>query len=237
MVDRFLKLKDSLKARYLCLRILIGVFKKRKNVSQTLEEQYLCGHSYEESDIARAKRISDFIFVYLRGLDDCINLFAEKKLKLEVRNILRIVVAESLLDEAPDHAIVNSAVQLSKLSSVTKYFSGLVNAISRRILVYVRDDNLILESVLEEKLRFYLSNYYPDKVIKRIEKLMPKKAPLDISIKNSAEINCWKQKLKARELPNGTLRLRNPKGLSSLPGFKEGKWWVQGAASSIPIRL
>ena len=91
-----MKLKDSLKARYLCLQILIGVFKKKKTVSQTLEEQYLCIHSYEESDIARAKRISDFIFVYLQGLDECINVYSEKKLKLEVRNILRIVVAESL---------------------------------------------------------------------------------------------------------------------------------------------
>ena len=236
-MDGLLKLKDSLKARYLCLQILIGVFKKKKTVSQTLEEQYLCMHSYEESDIARAKRISDFIFVYLQGLDDCINLYSEKKLKLEVRNILRIVVTESLLDEAPDHAIVNSAVQLCKLSKSTNYFSGLVNAISRKILVYVQGDNLKLVSVLEEKLRSYLSNYYPDDVIKRIEKLMTKKAPLDINIKNFDEINCWKQKLNAKKLPSGILRLKNPKGLSSLPGFKEGKWWVQGVSSAIPIKV
>ena len=236
-MDRLLKLKDSLKARYLCLQILIGVFKKKKTVSQTLEEQYLCMHSYEESDIARAKRISDFIFVYLQGLDECINVYSEKKLKLEVRNILRIVVAESLIDEAPDHAIVNSAVQLSKLSKSTKYFSGLVNAISRKILVYVQGDNLKLVSVLDEKLRSYLSNYYPDEVIKRIEKLMTKKAPLDINIKNFEEINCWKKKLNAKKLPGGILRLKNPKGLSSLPGFKDGKWWIQGASSAIPIKV
>jgi len=236
MVNRTLKLSDSLRARYLCLRILIGVFKKSKTVSQTLEEQGFRFHSFRADEIARAKRISDFIFVYLQGLDDCIDLYADKKIKLEVRNILRMVVAESFLDEVPNYAIVNSAVQLSKLSSATKYFSGLINAISRRILVYVRNGNLILESVLEKKLRLYLSDFYPDEVIKRIEKLMPQKAPLDINIKNVEETSYWEKKLIAKKLPTGTLRLQNHKDLFSLQGFKEGKWWVQGISSSIPVK-
>ena len=43
--------------------------------------------------------------------------------------------------------------------------------------------------------------------------------------------------LDGQELPTGGLRLR-PKGpVETLPGFAEGRWWVQDLAASLPARL
>ena len=237
MASIILKLNKDLKARYLCLQILIGVFQKRKTVAQTLDNQSYKAPVLEESEVARAERISNFIFSHLIGIDDCINLYLRKKIKLEVRNILRLVVAELIIKESPDHAIVNSAVKLSKLSLLTKYFSGLVNAISRKIVLQIRNKNLILRASLDKKIREYLYNIYSDSVIHRIEELMSVRAPIDLTVKNFNEINFWKKELNAIELPTGTLRLHNSPRLSSLQGFKEGQWWVQGVSSSIPVKI
>ena len=88
-----MQLSDSLKARYLCLQILIGVFKKGKSVSHILESQRVSVSFYKDSDVAIAKRLSDFIFLHLNSVDYCIDLYVKKNIKLEVRNILRLVVA------------------------------------------------------------------------------------------------------------------------------------------------
>ena len=232
-----MKLNNSLRARYLCLEILKGVFKDRKTVRQILEKQRPVLYSFKEGDVARAERISDYIFVHLNGIDECINSYLKKNIKLEVRNILRVVVAESFLEEIPNYAVVNSAVKLSKLDVVTRYFSDLVNAVSRKIVLHVRNEKNELEAVLDEELRRYLSNFYPDDAIKRIEKLMSIKVPIDITVKSASELMFWKAKLGAIKLPTGTLRLQNPKKLATMPGFKEGKWWVQDISSSIPVKL
>ncbi|HLP31665.1 MAG TPA: RsmB/NOP family class I SAM-dependent RNA methyltransferase, partial [Geothrix sp.] len=38
-------------------------------------------------------------------------------------------------------------------------------------------------------------------------------------------------------LPTGSLRLRTPGQLSTLPGYAEGGWWVQDAAAALPAQL
>ncbi len=232
-----MKLNHDLRARYLCLKILLGVFKKKKTVSQTLEGQYLYVLSLESGDVARAKRFSDFIFVHLRGIDESINFFLKKKIKLEVRNLLRLVVAEAVLAETPDYAIVNSAVKLSKFSSITKCFTGLVNAVSRKILQQVKNKKIKIKPSLDENLKIYLSKIYSEPVIEKIERLMPIQAPVDLTVKEFEETAFWKRKLDAIELPFGTLRLRKNKKLSLLDGYQEGKWWVQGISSSLPVKL
>ena len=237
MTRKILKLNKDLRARYLCLQILIGVFQERKTVAQKLDNKNFKGSFLEEGELARAERLSNFIFIHLIDIDNCINLYLRKKIKLEVRNILRLVIAELVIKESPDHAIINSAVELSKLSLLTKYFSGLVNAVSRKIVLQIKNKKLILNTSLDKKLREYLNKIYSDDVIQRIEKLMSIRVPIDLTVKNFNEKNFWKKKLNAIELPTGTLRLQNFPRISSLQGFKEGKWWVQGVSSSIPVKI
>ena len=39
------------------------------------------------------------------------------------------------------------------------------------------------------------------------------------------------------KLPTGTVRLSRAGGITELPGFAEGRWWVQDAAAALPMRL
>ena len=59
--------------------------------------------------------------------------------------------------------------------------------------------------------------------------------PLDLTVKDEPE--AWAERLAARVLPTGSVRLL-PKGrIEAFPGYAEGAWWVQDAAAALPARL
>ena len=62
-------------------------------------------------------------------------------------------------------------------------------------------------------------------------------APIDVTLRDPAEAERWAEALGAELLPTGSLRLRAPGQVSALPGYAEGAWWVQDAASALPARL
>ena len=60
-------------------------------------------------------------------------------------------------------------------------------------------------------------------------------APLDFLVRGDAAD--WGLRLEARMLPTGSLRLERARGLTKLPGYEEGHWWVQDAAAALPASL
>lgn len=61
--------------------------------------------------------------------------------------------------------------------------------------------------------------------------------PLDITVKNAAEAGEWAERLGARLLPTGSLRLAHAGRADALAGFAEGAFWVQDVAAALPARL
>ena len=48
----------------------------------------------------------------------------------------------------------------------------------------------------------------------------------------------WAEQLQGELLPTGSIRLQSSdSNLQELPGFSEGEWWVQDAASALPAKL
>ncbi|RYG33638.1 MAG: RsmB/NOP family class I SAM-dependent RNA methyltransferase [Burkholderiales bacterium] len=61
--------------------------------------------------------------------------------------------------------------------------------------------------------------------------------PIDITLKPDEDPAVWAKKLGGALLPSGSVRLTSGAGLTELPGYTDGVWWVQDAAASIPARL
>jgi 16S rRNA (cytosine967-C5)-methyltransferase len=77
---------------------------------------------------------------------------------------------------------------------------------------------------------------YGDEAAREIAASHLIEAPLDISVKDKPEH--WAERLKGELLPTGTIRLKSgDSNLQELPGFSEGEWWVQDAASALPAKL
>ena len=234
-VNKYINSK-SISSRYLVHQILDGVFINKRTKSQTLN--YLKKKVFfEEKDIAQADRITNFIFGHLEGIDSEILMFLKKKTNISVLNIFRIVISEIALKEAPNYALVNSAVDLARMNIKTKHFLALINSASRNLVAKNQQKKLEFISNLESNLKSYLVKNYSKKIADNIEKIYTLNNTVDISIKNLEEIEFWKKKLDAIILPTGSLRIKKDVKLSNLNGFKEGKWWVQDISSSIPVKL
>ena len=177
----------------------------------------------------------------LRNLDHCDRLlekYLKKDPKLKVRNILRLGLTE-LVTGGASHAIVNEAVNYAASNKTTRPMKGLVNAILRKFSSYEIDELNKDESIsrLPVWLRDPLVNAYGKSTVIEIEKIQSITPPIDITLKDPSKIHDWAKELDGRIVFNESIRLESGKQISALPGFKEGDWWVQDIAASIPIRL
>lgn len=61
--------------------------------------------------------------------------------------------------------------------------------------------------------------------------------PIDISLKPGEDAADWATQLNASVLPTGSLRRPSDGAVTELPGFDDGKWWIQDAAAAMPVTL
>ncbi|MCJ8156311.1 RsmB/NOP family class I SAM-dependent RNA methyltransferase [Sphingomonas sp. LaA6.9] len=61
--------------------------------------------------------------------------------------------------------------------------------------------------------------------------------PLDLTLVDAAETQHWVAELGGTSLMPGHVRLTDAGPVTSLPGFEQGRWWVQDLAASLPARL
>jgi 16S rRNA (cytosine967-C5)-methyltransferase len=145
--------------------------------------------------------------------------------------------AQVLFLDVPDHAAVATAVDIANGERGMERYAGLVNAVLRRF-VRERDEILAgadpLADVPKWLAQRWIGAYGRDTAI-AIAAEHRQEASLDITVVSDPET--WAERLEARLLPTGSLRMTSRAAVTELPGFDEGKWWVQDAAAAIPARL
>jgi 16S rRNA (cytosine967-C5)-methyltransferase len=154
-------------------------------------------------------------------------------------DILTIAAAQLLFMEVRPHAAIDLSVDLAKQDKKAQHFSGLINAVLRKVST---DGKSALEKLDGPRLNTpdwlweQWVSAYDEKTVRAIAVAHLSEAPLDISVKTNAEH--WAAQLEGELLPTGTIRLRAAdKSLQDLPGFSTGEWWVQDAASALPAKL
>lgn len=154
-------------------------------------------------------------------------------------DILTIAAAQLLFMEVSPHAAIDLSVDLAKQDKKAQHFSGLINAVLRKVST---DGNAALKDLDGPRLNtpdWLWEQWvaaYGEETARDIAASHLKEAPLDISVKDRPEH--WAEQLKGERLPTGTIRLQSgDSNLQELPGFSAGEWWVQDAASALPARL
>ena len=152
--------------------------------------------------------------------------------------ILEIAAGQLLFMNAPDHAVVSTAMELADADAKARHFKPLANGTLRN-LIRRRDELLARHGAaslnVPDWLRRRWTATYGEERVETIAAAHLVEAPLDISVKADAEL--WADRLDGELLPNGSIRSR-PKGrVDDMPGYDEGAWWVQDAAATLPARL
>ena len=147
---------------------------------------------------------------------------------------LYVAAAELLFLETPDYAVINSYVELIKKQQ-DKYAANFANGVLRNLArekdqIMSRDTSTFFSTEFTKILTGYTREQ-----IRQIEEYSAQEAPLDLSFKSLAQAEHWAPKLDGTLLPNGSIRLENNGKISALPGYKEGAWWIQDFAASLPV--
>ena len=174
----------------------------------------------------------------LERSDKLLKKYLKKDPKLRVKNTLRLSLTE-LATGGASHAIVNEAVNYAASNKKSRPMKGLVNAVLRQLSSSEIEEwnNVANISRLPKWLRGPLISAYGENTVIEIEKIQSFAPPVDITLKDPHKIKGWAKELDGRIVFQESIRLKSGKQVSALPGFKEGDWWVQDAAASIPIRL
>lgn len=193
-------------------------------------------------DEALARAIAIVTFRRLGTLGQALNERLNRQPKDErLLHLLATGAAQILFLDVPDHAAVDSTVQLAQNDPKLHHAGGFINAVLRRV---ARERDTILagqdaeESIwrdtptwLEER---WVAQYGED-LARKIAEAHRSMASVDLTVKDDA--SGWAERLGGVLLPNGSVRLVERTAIRELPGFEEGAWWVQDAAASLPARL
>ena len=158
----------------------------------------------------------------------------------QVRNALRLGIAQLAFLGTPAHAAVDGSVELVRRRGRAG-MTGLVNAVLRAI---DRDGAVALADTPENErsnapawMRQSWQTAFGDGVAAAIMAAHSGEPPLDFTLAPGAPAEDWARRLGAEMLPTGTLRRTAGGMVSELDGYTEGAWWVQDAAAALPVRL
>ena len=189
------------------------------------------------ADRARAQRLTMDTLRALERADRILSKFMRKAPPLYVQNVMRLATME-LCTGGDAHGIVNDAVNLVAGNKRAQAFKGMVNAVLRKVADKGPQEWTILRMPrLPKWLRAPLVSAYGPEKVAQFEAVHFQSPPLDITVKNNAHLDALAETLDGEIILGGSVRLKNPGQVSTLPGFDAGDWWVQDAAAALPVRL
>ncbi|HSO46342.1 MAG TPA: transcription antitermination factor NusB, partial [Rhizobiaceae bacterium] len=156
---------------------------------------------------------------------------------------LDIAAAQILYMDVPQSAAVDLAVTSISADPRTQRFSSMANAVLRR-LAREKEDILALPSdaatVFPQWLAAELRRDHGRDNADAIARAILFEPVIDITPSprlSQAQVSGLAASMDARILPTGSLRLTSAMPVRELPGYVDGTWWVQDAASALPVRL
>lgn len=154
--------------------------------------------------------------------------------------LLLIAAAQCLYMEVPAYAAVNTGVELSRHLKRER-FSGMINAILNNISRQQQSGTLpTLPPALAQTPDWFQHRLRHDYGQEEAEAIadasLSDLSVIDITLRDPQTRDHYAQALDATPVSAASLRLSSPGTLTELPGFAEGAWWVQDAASAGPLQ-
>jgi 16S rRNA (cytosine967-C5)-methyltransferase len=225
--------KQGLAARRIAVGLIEGVIKERRAIDESF------GGELEARDRAFALALTHATLRHRGQLEAAIGAFLAKPLPKSsgaTAAILLTAAAQLLVLNTPAHAAIDMAVTLAREDRNATHFSGLINAVLRKVGQGGRPafDGAVAANTPPWLMQRWTHAY--GKAAARGLAAAHLVAPaLDLSVKEDPAQ--WAEKLGGVVLPGGTIRLQEAGRIEDLAGFSEGAWWVQDAAAAIPARL
>lgn len=159
----------------------------------------------------------------------------------QTQRILETALAQILYMDIADHAAVDLAVRLADSMRQTRPFKNLVNGVLRRI---VREKETMPEPEIYLNTPKWLwerwVKTYGEDLANRIVASHLVEPGLDLVMREGPNaVETWAKRLDNAIILPGEYAVRTiPDGpIEAMPGYRQGEWWVQDLAASLPITL
>lgn len=217
----------GLPARRAALRMLDAVLRR----GETLDTASRVAKGLSAPDAALARAIASEVLRRLPDLDALIDSATRQVLPedAKVRTVLRMMLVQALRLQTSPHAVIATGLALLA-GGPRKLAHGVFSALLKR------DAALPLVPTLPLDVSRRWTRQWSDGV-RAIAAGLAEPPPLDLTLKSVDETQAWAERLGARILAPGHLRLSRGQAVDGLPGFAEGKWWVQDFAAAMPAHL
>lgn len=232
---------EMLQARGIALKLLDLVLTRKTPLDQALEESADLS-ALPARDRAFVRMIVATTLRRMGQIDDLILKASDGKPAPQppmLHHVLRMGVAQLMFMNVPDHAAVNTTVQMAENAGLGRG-KGFVNAILRRLGREGREWLAAQDEARTNIPDWLLKEWIADYGLREAAEIAQAslaEAPLDITIKDPSKMDYWAEVLQATPLPGGSLRRISGGNVQDLPGYHDGMWWVQDASATLPARL
>lgn len=233
----------GLAARRIAADILDGVLHKHRTLDEQLDG--VAAHpglkNLSDRDRALMRRLVATVLRRLGTLGHILSRLLDRGVPTDApraQSALLIGAAQILWMDVPDHAAVDLSVRLVQSDRRAAKYAGLVNAVLRRC---AREGHPLIDEVKSLTLDvppWLIARWvahYGDSLARDIAAAIGQEPSLDITVKSDPAQ--WAARLHGEILPTGSVRTLLQGSVTMLPGFAEGRWWVQDAAAALPARL
>ncbi len=205
--------------------LLSAVLDRRRPLDEALDAL----PAADPRDRAAAHRLAAAVLRRLGSLDAVIEPHLRRAPPVPVRHILRLGAAGLLLLDTPPHAAVATAVALARAQRLAP-FAGLVNAVLRRVAAEGASVLATLDGPRLDTPPWLWTAWGAE--ARAIAEAHQVPAPIDLSVLPGGEPPPG-----GETLPTSGWRYPAGTRVTDLPGFAEGRFWVQDAAAALPARL
>lgn len=229
----------GLAARRIAADIIGGVLRQRRPLDELLDRSDL--GALPERDRALVRTIVATVLRRRGTLQHLLAVRLERGMPSSaptVEDILLIGAAQILFLDVPDHASVDLSVRLAQADHHASHYSGLINAVLRKLARNGKSELAGLDTTLLDTPDWLLQrwiSHYGQTTTRAIAAANAQEPALDLTVKGDPKT--WAETLNGRVLDTGTVRSIASGPISQLAGYDEGTWWVQDAAAALPARL
>jgi 16S rRNA (cytosine967-C5)-methyltransferase len=218
---------EGVGARRAALQLLDAVLRR----GQTLDAAGAAIRNLSPPDLALAVAIAGETFRRLPDLDALIDSATRQRLPddSKARMVLRLALAQKIGLGTPDHALVSTALPLVD-GGPRRLVHGVLGTLLRRGVPEAGTPRLPAE--VEDRW----SAEWGDDVVQAARRQIAKRPPLDLTFASEEEAEAYAGAHQGLSLAPRHVRLPSS-SVAALPGFGEGRWWVQDLAASLPARL
>lgn len=147
-------------------------------------------------------------------------------------------IAQILFMDVADHAAVDLGVELAKADRLALHYAPLANALLRRIaaekaaiLASADDPRIDTPGWLFERWAAFYGEDNARAIAAR------HRQPVSVDLTPTGDAVALAEATGGTLLPTGSVRLPPDRPIDALPGYAEGAFFVQDAASALPARL